>query len=174
MYESSRKINQSPNIFYPPEAFLHLTDFRCGHAIAVDVAFSQNCGSLNLADVRGVKKDGRERRPATWNPIKRSPASIFIRRVWCGWRLETARKWNGCIEATATMPWKQKRGDTREGKRDTRRRKNERDPKWNQPKRLSGTEFPHGMEDHRYRKPSTGNLASDSEEPPSLLRSRYI
>lgn len=47
--------------FYLSRSSLHLTDFHCGHAIAVDVAFSQNCGSLNLADVRGAKKDGRER-----------------------------------------------------------------------------------------------------------------
>jgi len=108
-------------------------------------------------------------RRATWNPIKRSPASIFIRRVWCGWRLETARKWNGCIGATATMPWKQKRDDRARGKKG---RRSERDPKWNQPKRLSGSEFPHGTEDHRYRKPSTGNLASGSEGfPPSLFHS---
>lgn len=58
------------------------------------------------------------------------------------------------------------------GEREKERRRNERDPKWSQPKRLSGTEFLHGMEDHRYRKPSTGNLASDSEGfSPSLFRS---
>lgn len=52
-------------------------------------------------------------------------------------------------------------------------RASERAPKWRQPKRLSGTEFPRGMEDHRYRKPSTGNLAGGlgkaSTDPPISL-----
>lgn len=55
--------------------------------------------------------------------------------------------WNECIGITATigMPRKQKRDDGRERKMRGARAK--RTPKWNQPKRLTGTEFPRGTQD---------------------------